>query len=74
MKKLMTFLTMLFMGMQSVHAMNVDAFMDKHIAPISDAIAKLIFFPISVFGSKSSCNYFLDIICRNIFLQFISEG
>ncbi len=52
MKKLMTFLTMLFMGMQSVHAMNVDAFMDKHIAPISDAIAKLIFFPISVFGSK----------------------
>lgn len=46
MKKFMTFLMMLLAGMQSANAMNVDAFMDKHIAPISDAIAKIIFFPI----------------------------
>lgn len=52
MKKLMTFLTLLLCSMQSVSAMNVDAFMDKHIAPISDAVADLIFFPISICGSK----------------------
>ena len=52
MKKLMTFLMVLLCGMQSANAMNIDAFMDKHIAPISDAVANLIFFPISIFGSK----------------------
>ena len=50
MKKFMTFLMLLLCSMQSASAMNVDAFMDKHIAPVSDAVANLIFFPISVFG------------------------
>ena len=68
MKKLFTFIMILLAGMQSAYALNVDAFMYKHIAPVSDAVAKIIFFPISIFAVvKSSFNYILDIICRNIF-------
>ena len=52
MKKFMTFLMLLLCSMQSASAMNVDAFMDKHIAPVSDAVANLIFFPISVLVQK----------------------
>ena len=36
--------TMLLCTMQA-KAMNVDAFIDKNIAPITDAIADVIFFP-----------------------------
>lgn len=39
-------------SLQSVQAMNIDEFIDKHIAPVSDAIANIIFFPISICGSK----------------------
>lgn len=46
MKKFMTFLMLVLSGIQSANAMNVDAFMDKHIAPVSDFIAKIIFYPI----------------------------
>ena len=46
MKKFLTFMMLLLSGIQSANAMNVDAFMDKHIAPISDFIAKIIFYPI----------------------------
>ena len=42
---------LLLSGMQSANAMNIDAFMDKHIAPISDFIAKIIFFPIKICGN-----------------------
>lgn len=52
MKKFMMFLMLLVMSVQKACALNVDAFMDKHIAPISDAVANLIFFPISISGSK----------------------
>ena len=46
-------LFMMFLLMaQKANAMNIDAFMDKHIAPYSDFIASIIFFPIDVFGSK----------------------
>ncbi len=52
MKKLMTFLMLVLCSIQSAQALNVDAFMDKHIAPVSDFVANLIFFPISVCGEK----------------------
>lgn len=52
MKKFMMFLMLLLMSVQKACALNVDAFMDKHIAPVSDAVANLIFFPISICGSK----------------------
>ena len=50
-KFLLAMLTML-MGLQSVQAMNVDAFIDKNIAPISDAVANAIFLSIPIFGGK----------------------
>ena len=33
-------------------AMNVDAFIDQKVAPITDAIADVIFFQITLFGTK----------------------
>ncbi len=73
MKKLMTFLAMMLCSMQSVHAMNVDAFMDKHIAPISDAVAKLIFFPVPVFGSQVPLIIFW-ILIAGIFFTLYYKG
>ncbi len=43
---------MLLSGFQAAQAMNIDEFIDKHIAPVSDSIANIIFFPISICGSK----------------------
>jgi hypothetical protein len=45
-------LLVLLMGMQSAQAINIDAFMDKHIAPVSDFVANIIFFPITICGNK----------------------
>ena len=50
-KILLTALTM-FLTLQNAHAFDVDAFMDKHIAPISDLIANIIFYQISLCGIK----------------------
>ena len=49
MKKLL--IALLFL-INSAQAMNIDTFMDEHIAPFSDAVAKIIFLPINCFGSK----------------------
>lgn len=73
MKKLMTFLMLLLCSMQSASAMNVDAFMDKHIAPISDAVAKLIFLPISICGSKVPIIIFW-ILIAGIFFTIYFRG
>ena len=43
---------MLLSGLQAAQAMNIDEFIDKHIAPVSDSIANVIFFPISICGCK----------------------
>ena len=50
MKRFFTMLFTMFSTLQSAQAMNVDAFMDKHVAPVSDAVARLIFFPIKICG------------------------
>ena len=50
MKKFLFMLLTMFAGLQSAQAMDVNAFMDKHIAPVSDAVARLIFFPIKICG------------------------
>ena len=52
MKRFWMMLCMLLLsGFQAVQAMNIDEFIDKHIAPVSDSIANVIFFPISICGS-----------------------
>ena len=73
MKKIFGLLTMLLAGMQCANAMNVDAFMDKHIAPISDAVAKLIFFPITICGSKVPLIIFW-ILFAGIFFTIFFRG
>ncbi|MDE6138143.1 MAG: hypothetical protein K2F57_01575, partial [Candidatus Gastranaerophilales bacterium] len=73
MKKFMTFLMLFLCSIQSAGAMNVDAFMDKHIAPVSDAVANLIFFPISVFGSKVPLIIFW-ILFAGIFFTIYYKG
>jgi len=45
-------LLMMLANLQTVQAMNIDEFIDKHIAPVSDSIANVIFFPVSICGSK----------------------
>ena len=52
MKKFMIALLALFWNVQQANAVNVDAFMDKHIAPVSDAIANVVFHPIHIFGAE----------------------
>ena len=52
MKKFWLILLFMLTTLQSVQAMNIDEFIDKHIAPVSDAIANVIFFPVTICGSK----------------------
>ncbi|MBR2068178.1 MAG: alanine:cation symporter family protein [Candidatus Gastranaerophilales bacterium] len=53
MRRIFFVAVMLFLSLlDKANAMNVDAFMDEHIAPFSDAVAKIIFYPISCFGTK----------------------
>ena len=53
MRRILLFLALALFGLfEKASAMNIDAFMDKHIAPISDKIADIIFYPINCFGSK----------------------
>ncbi|MBR1617726.1 alanine:cation symporter family protein [bacterium] len=53
MKKILLALLLLSLNLlPSANAMNVDEFMDTHIAPFSDYIASIIFFPIKCFGTN----------------------
>lgn len=52
MKKFMTFLMTLLLSIQSANAMNVDDFINQNIAPFTDKIAKIIFFPVPVAGNN----------------------
>ena len=52
MKKILMMLFTMFTCLQSVHAMNIDEFIDKHIAPCTDAIANIVFSSISICGTK----------------------
>ena len=70
------FLTLLFTAMmtiQSASAMNVDAFMDKHVAPISDAVAGVIFFPVSIMGNNIPLIIFW-ILFAGIFFTIYLKG
>ena len=70
------FLTLMFtmlMTLQTASAMNVDEFMDKHIAPISDFVAGIIFFPITICGSKVPLIIFW-ILAAGIFFTIYFRG
>ena len=48
MKKFLLVLFTLLFNIQYAHAVNVDAMMDKYVAPVCDRIADVVFFPISI--------------------------
>ena len=73
MRFLMMLFTTMLMTLQSAQAMNVDEFMDKHVAPISDAVAKLIFFPINICGSEVPLIIFWVLIA-GFFFTFYFKG
>ena len=52
MKKFLLMMFTMLMGLQSVQAMNVDEFIDKNIAPVTDAIANVVFTSVSICGTK----------------------
>ena len=52
MAKFLTLLLSMILTVQSASALNVDAFMDKHVAPVSDAVADVIFFPVNICGNN----------------------
>ena len=72
-KFLMMLFTTMLMTLQSAQAMNVDEFMDKHVAPISDAVAKLIFFPINICGNNVPLIIFWVLIA-GFFFTFYFKG
>ena len=73
MKKFLWMLLTLFMGLQSAQAMNVDAFIDKNIAPYTDAVAKLIFSSIKIAGSEVPL-IILWILFAGIFFTIYFKG
>ncbi|MDR1326951.1 MAG: alanine:cation symporter family protein [Heliobacteriaceae bacterium] len=73
MSRFLIVLLTLAMNMQAAHAINVDAFMDKHIAPVSDAIAAVIFHPVHFFGTDVPIIIFW-ILIAGVFFTFYLRG
>ena len=73
MKRFLMTLAMIFMSIQNAFAFNVDAFMDKNIAPVSDAVAKVIFTPITICGSQVPAIIFW-ILFAGIFFTLYFKG
>ncbi|MBR2430092.1 alanine:cation symporter family protein [bacterium] len=52
MRKILPFMMTMLMSLQSALAFNVDEFIDKNIAPCTDAIANVVFSSITICGAK----------------------
>lgn len=70
MKKFLLGLMALLFNIQSAMAVNVDAMMDKYIAPVSDAVADVVFCPINFFGAKVPIIIFWILIAGIFFTIF----
>lgn len=64
---------LMLLGLQKAFALNVDEIMDKHVAPISDAIANVIFYQINLFGIKIPV-IICWILIAGIFFTFYFKG
>ncbi|MBP3924594.1 alanine:cation symporter family protein [bacterium] len=71
MKKILIALFTVLLGIQQANAMNVDAFMDKHIAPVSDAVANIIFYPITICGAEIPLIIFWILIAGLFFTIYL---
>ncbi len=73
MKRFLWMLLAMLMSLQSTMAMNVDTFIDKNIAPFTDAVASMIFFPITICGAKVPI-IILWILAAGIFFTIYLKG
>ena len=73
MKKLLAVLFTLLLNIQRANAVNIDALMDKYVAPVSDFIAKIIFFPIHIAGADVPIIIFW-ILFAGIFFTLFFKG
>ena len=73
MKRFLMMLFSMFMSLQSAQAMNVDVFIDKNIAPYTDAIARIIFLPIPIMDTKVPI-IILWILFAGIFFTIYFKG
>lgn len=73
MNRILIVLLTLLANIQQANAFNVDAFMDKNIAPFSDAIANVIFHPVTVFGTQVPLIIFW-ILAAGLFFTFYLRG
>ncbi|MBQ7126564.1 alanine:cation symporter family protein [bacterium] len=73
MKKFWMLLMMMLCNLSTAQAMNVDAFVDKHIAPVSDAIANVIFCSVTICGNKIPL-IILWVLAAGIFFTIYFKG
>ena len=73
MKKILFVLMTLILNIQSAMASGVDAFMDKHVAPVSDAVARLIFYPVNICNNEVPLIIFW-ILIAGIFFTIYYRG
>ena len=66
-------LAVIMMGIQGAYAFNVDEFMDKTVAPVSDFIAKIIFTPVPMPGGEIPA-IILWILFAGIFFTVYFKG
>lgn len=73
MNRILIMLFTLLMNICPSYASNVDAFMDKNIAPFSDKIADMIFYPVNIFGAEVPIIIFW-ILGAGLFFTFYLRG
>lgn len=73
MNKFLTALFFMLLTVQSANAMTVDAFLDKHLTPLSDFVSNIIFFPIHVGGTEIPI-VVLWVLIGGLFFSFYLRG
>lgn len=73
MKKFLLSLCAFMLTLQQAYAINIDALMDKHIAPWSDKLADMIFYPVHI-GDASVPVIILWILAAGLFFTFYLRG
>ena len=71
-KLLFSILTVLF-SLQSAYAKPVDQIIDAAVAPVSDVFAKIIFYPVNIFGAEIPITI-LWILAGGIFFSIYFKG
>ncbi len=73
MKRIFTVFLALLCNIQAANAVNVDALMDKYVAPVSDSIANVIFYPLT-FGETQIPIIIFWILFAGIFFTVFFKG